>query len=509
MTGHRDEAFPGPAFPGPAAPGPAFPGQAFPGPAAPGPGRLSPADPGLEGPETARPAPDGSEPAHPWPGTPEAGSEGLAGGGPGLRYPGGTDLDRLARGMLTCVAEPGDTQLGALLRRCAPGMIVAALAALAPAARPGPGLASGAAGESPGLAGWAADALVPGRAGPGRAAEALAWVRRAGNDIPGLERALRRWSARLGAGPARSVLLGWQRAGIRLLCPGDPGWPGQLDVLGDARPWALWVRGAADLRYACLRSVSVVGTRAATPYGEHVAAALAAGLAERGWSVVSGGALGIDGRAHRGALAAGGTTIAVLPSGVDEPYPRGHHDLFEDIAADGLLVSEWPPGRTPTRPGFLVRNRVIAALSRGTVVVEAALRSGALNTARHARDLDRHLMAVPGPVTSVASAGCHYVMREWGAECVTGAADVAAALSFGPADLPGPASGGVLPRDALGTVTRDILEAIPARGGWGPARIAATAGVDLDTALRGLGELAAGGFVERCERGWRLRRNRE
>ena len=109
---------------------------------------------------------------------------------------------------------------------------------------------------------------------------------------------------------------------------------------------------------------------------------LAAGLAEHGWCVVSGGALGIDGRAHRGALAADGTTIAVLPSGVDEPYPRGHHDLFEGIAAGGLLVSEWPPGRTPTRPGFLVRNRVIAALSRGTVVVEAALRSGALNTAR-------------------------------------------------------------------------------------------------------------------------------
>ena len=306
--------------------------------------------------------------------------------------------------------------------------------------------------------------------------------------------------------PAEGGLLSWQRAGIRLLCPGDPGWPGQLDVLGDAQPWALWVRGTADLRFACLRSVSVVGTRAATPYGEHVAAALAAGLAERGWSVVSGGALGIDGRAHRGALAAGGTTIAVLPSGVDEPYPRGHHDLFEDIAADGLLVSEWPPGRTPTRPGFLVRNRVIAALSRGTVVVEAALRSGALNTARHARDLGRPLMAVPGPVTSLASAGCHFVMREWGAECVTGAADVVAALSFGPDDVPGPAGGTVLPRDALAPVTRDILEAIPARGGWGPARIAASAGVDLDTVLCGLGELAAGGFVERCERGWRLRR---
>ncbi len=443
---------------------------------------------------------------------------GPTGPGPGPTGP-APDQDRLARAVLTWVAEPGDAQLGALLRRCSPGTIVAALTAVAPglAASPGPSsLASGPAGPSPGLAGWAADALVPGRgvlggavAGrtvPGRAAEALARLCRAGNGIPGLDRALRRWSARLGAVPAEGGLLSWQRAGIRLLCPGDPGWPGQLDVLGDAQPWALWVRGTADLRFSCLRSVSVVGTRAATPYGEHVAVALAAGLAERGWCVVSGGALGIDGRAHRGALAAGGTTIAVLPSGVDEPYPRGHHDLFEDIAADGLLVSEWPPGRTPTRPGFLVRNRVIAALSRGTVVAEAALRSGALNTARHARDLGRPLMAVPGPVTSLASAGCHFIMREWGAECVTGAADVVAALSFGPDDVLGSAGGTVLPRDALAPVSRDILEAIPARGGWGPARIAASAGVDLDTVLCGLGELAAGGFVERCERGWRLRR---
>jgi DNA processing protein len=422
-----------------------------------------------------------------------------------------------------------------LLRRCPPATIVTALAAVSPAARTGPGALDGRpAGPPPGRPDRLADDLVPGRTVPGsavpgqtvpgqtvpgqtvpgsaaagRAAEALAWLCRAGNDIPGLDRALRRWSARLGAVPAEGTLLGWQRAGIRLLCPGDPGWPGQLDVLGDAQPCALWVRGTADLRFACLRSVSVVGTRAATAYGEHVAVALAAGLAERGWSVVSGGALGIDGRAHRGALVAGGTTIAVLPSGVDEPYPRGHHDLFEDIAAGGLLVSEWPPGRTPTRPGFLVRNRVIAALSRGTVVVEAALRSGALNTARHARDLDRPLMAVPGPVTSAASAGCHFVIREWGAECVTGAADVVAALSFGPDDLPGPAGGTVLPRDALDPVTRGILEAIPARGGWGPARIAASAGVDLDTVLSGLGELAAGGFVERCERGWRLRRTGE
>jgi DNA processing protein len=181
----------------------------------------------------------------------------------------------------------------------------------------------------------------------------------------------------------------------------------------------LWLRGQADLRYACLRSVSVVGSRAASAYGTHVATELAAGIAERGWNAVSGGAFGIDAAAHRGALAADGLTIAVLASGLRYGYPRGHHDLFQAIAGQGVLVSECPPDRAPTRPGFLIRNRIIAALSRGTVVVEAALRSGALNSAKHARELRRPVMAVPGPVTSEQSAGCHELIREWGALCVT------------------------------------------------------------------------------------------
>src|SRR5215475_12661292 len=157
---------------------------------------------------------------------------------------------------------------------------------------------------------------------------------------------------------------------------------------------------------------------------------MAATLAERGWTVISGGAFGIDGCAHRGVIGAGGVTIAVLACGVDRDYPPGHHRLFRDMRARGALVSEWPPGRMPTRPGFLVRNRVIAALSRGTVVVEAARRSGALNTARHAHDLGRPLMAVPGPVTSTQSAGCHEAIRDWGAVCVTSAHDVMQMLEF-------------------------------------------------------------------------------
>jgi len=206
----------------------------------------------------------------------------------------------------------------------------------------------------------------------------------------------------------------------------------------------------------------------------------------------------------------GGPTIVVLACGVDRAYPQCHEGLFRSILGNGALVSEWPPGRMPTRPGFLVRNRVIAALSRGTVVVEAALRSGALNTARHAYEQGRPLMAVPGPVTSAQSAGCHEAIREWGAVCVTGARDVMEMLEFaadGPTGRdPGRARAPVLARDLLDPDSARVLEAVPARGGKGPARIAIAAGVDFDTVMRCLGGLAAAGFVERCERGWRLRR---
>ena len=383
-----------------------------------------------------------------------------------------TDVEeRAARAALTCIAEPGDPVMGALLHWCTAAGVVRALVA----------------GRAP----------VPDRsdAAPGGGPEL----------VPGLGRALRRWGARLGEAPPATALATWQQQGIRLICPGDPEWPGQFEVLGDAQPWALWLRGNADLRYACLRSVSVVGSRAATAYGAHVAGELGAVLAEHGWAVVSGGALGVDGWAHRGALAAAGVTIAVLASGVDEPYPPAHRDLFRAITAQGAIVSEWPPGRRPTRHGFLVRNRVIAAISRGTVVVEAALRSGALNTARHARDQGRPLMAVPGPVTSAQSAGCHQLLRDWDARCVTGARDVMEFLAFPGDRVAASQRGPVLPRDSLDPVTARVLDAVPARAGRGPARIAVVAGVDFDTALRSLGILAAGGFVERSERGWRVR----
>lgn len=299
-------------------------------------------------------------------------------------------------------------------------------------------------------------------------------------------------------------LTSYERLGARTVCPGDPEWPTQLDALQDQRPYVLWVRGRADLRYSCLRSVSVVGARAATAYGAHVAGEMSAVLAEQDWTVVSGGAYGIDGAAHRGTLAVGGTTVVVMACGLDAGYPRGHEALFRHIAGHGLLISEWPPGATPTRPGFLVRNRVIAALSRGTVVVEAALRSGALNTARTAAEIHRQVMAVPGPVTSDMSAGCHLMLREQGAVCVTSARDVIDLVGDIGADMASPRRGPIAARDTLDATTSGVLEAVPGSRGAGPSTIGAAVGMDIDTVLRCLGELAAGGFVERCERGWRL-----
>jgi DNA processing protein len=377
------------------------------------------------------------------------------------------DGERRARAALSFLAQPGDPVMGAALRTQSATELLA--------------LVTGADADG--------EALLAGQ--PEDAA---------------LSRAVQRWRDRLGEIPSTARLAAWQEAGMRLIMPGDAEWPSQLDDLGDARPVVLWARGAADLRFTCLNSVSMVGSRAASGYGNHVALEMAASLAENGISVISGGAFGIDASSHRGALAGGGSTVAVLAGGLEFGYPRGHAELFLAIAEHGVLVSECPPGRGPTRPGFLVRNRIIAALSRGTVVVEAALRSGALNTARHARELCRPVMAVPGPVTSEQSAGCHELIRDYGAMCVTCANDVLDHIG-GPGGTGGRLRlGPAVPRDTLDPAALAVLEELPMRGGRGPAGVAVRAGVDLDTALRCLGLLAASGFAERCEHGWRAKK---
>jgi DNA processing protein len=155
-----------------------------------------------------------------------------------------------------------------------------------------------------------------------------------------------------------------------------------------------------------------------------MATQIADGLAGKRCTVISGGGYGIDAAAHTSALAAEGVTVAVLACGPDQVYPSGHQDLLKAIGRNGVIVSEYPPGQRPSRRRFLARNRLIAALSAGTVVVEAAVRSGTMVTARHAQQLERPVMAVPGPVTSVQSSGCHQLIRDGVATCVTSAGEV-------------------------------------------------------------------------------------
>ncbi len=399
-----------------------------------------------------------------------------------------------ARAALTYLAEPTDRWLVQLLRVHGAAVTLAAIKS----------------GRLLGTGGLAGNAAGQGNGLPrGKAHE-------------GVKAAMERWRTRLPELPAPERVLAFGESGIRIVCPGDPEWPGQLADLGDDEPYALWLRGNADLRFSCLRSVAIVGSRAATAYGSYVAAEFAASVAARGLAVVSGGAFGVDAAAHRGALAADGVTIAVLACGVNVPYPTAHAELFDAIAAQGVLVSEWPPGRHVSRLRFLIRNRMIAALATGTLVVEAGQRSGAVNTARYARDLRRRLMAVPGPITSDLSAGCHQVIREWQGALVTSAAEVIEHLSPVGEPVTGAASGTaepgavvqlasrrqaplVLPRDLLDLESARVLDAMPRRGGVGTVRVAQRAGLAPAATATLLGQLATGGFVERCDDGWRLR----
>lgn len=212
--------------------------------------------------------------------------------------------------------------------------------------------------------------------------------------------------------------------GVSLICPGDPDWPAQLGDLGSAAPPALWARGAAGLAACSAQAVAVIGSRAATSYGTHVSSCIAQGLSKAGWTVVSGGAYGIDAAAHNGAQVNDGTTVAVLACGPDVAYPRQHRGLLDAIAAQGTILSEWPPGSVPSRQRFLLRNRLVATLARAVVVVEAAERSGTMSTVRQAEELGRPILAVPGPVTSATSAGCNLLTRTGRAICVTSAADI-------------------------------------------------------------------------------------
>lgn len=325
------------------------------------------------------------------------------------------------------------------------------------------------------------------------------------------------------------------RHGVRLVVPESPDWPhfalAALEVTGRERaraeraapsalrdsgepvpPLALWVRGRGELASLAVRSVGIVGARAATSYGEYVTTELGYGLARAGVVVVSGGAYGIDAAAHRSALAGGGPSVLVSAAGLDRPYPAAHTALYEQVADTGLVISESPPGAAPHRHRFLSRNRLIAAFATGTVVVEAARRSGAANTAHHAFTQGRPVMAVPGPVTSAMSAGTHDLLRREPepALLVTGVEDVLALVGgLGEAsekssvptasDLRGEL-------DQLPHAARRVFEGVPARTPARPDAIARRSGVPELEVIRALPELEAAGLIESSDAGYRVAR---
>lgn len=294
-----------------------------------------------------------------------------------------------------------------------------------------------------------------------------------------------------------------RRLGIGVLVPGDDDWPERLDTVA-VPPYALYTRGNGRLADLLERSVAIVGSRACSDYGARVAADLAEGLSGRFFTVVSGGAFGIDIAAHRGALAAGAPTIAVLACGLDRAYPQAHEPIFRRICEDGLLVGELPIGYAPFPSRFLARNRLISALTSGTVVVEANLRSGSLSTARHARDQCRPVGVVPGPVTSPTSAGCHELIRE-GDQLVTDAADVAELCGRLGHDASPRRQGERREHDGLRPEVRAVLLAIPVRSAAGVDDIVRVSGVSGKPVLRALAELDVDGYVERAPDGWRRR----
>ncbi|WP_378145621.1 DNA-processing protein DprA [Cnuibacter sp. UC19_7] len=310
--------------------------------------------------------------------------------------------------------------------------------------------------------------------------------------------ALERWSPRLSARGVVTALTSAARLGARLLLPGDAAWPSGVDDLGRHAPLALWVRGLPTALEPPAGSVAVVGSRDSTAYGEHMAIEIASGLGDRGFSVVSGAAYGIDAAAHRAALAVKRTTVAFVAGGVDRAYPAGHRDLLTRIAAYGAVVAELPCGASPTRWRFLQRNRLIAACSQAVVVVEAGRRSGSLNTAGHAAALGRPLGAVPGPVTSALSSGCHRLLREYDAACVT-SADEVVELALGRASEEQPT---LLDGMADGAEAVRVLDALSPRSARAADELARRTGLAPRTVAATLGLLALAGRVREEAAGW-------
>lgn len=301
-----------------------------------------------------------------------------------------------------------------------------------------------------------------------------------------------------------------RRLGGRVVTPEDPEWPAwrllglrQLEPGRDADgavPLVLWVRGPMSLLGASERALAVVGARCSTGYGDRATGEIAGALAAKGWTIVSGAAFGIDAMAHRAALAVGGPTIAVLACGVDRPYPAQHDRLIAQIAETGLVVSEYPPGTAARKHHFLARNRLVASLSDGVLVVEAGLRSGARNTVKWARRLGRPALAVPGPITSASSVGCHRMIREGEALLVTGAEEVID--EAGPLRLSLPTERAADPGDELAGDQQLVYAALPAVGSRVPHELATRTALPVATVRAVLAELELSGLVGLGAEGW-------
>jgi len=380
--------------------------------------------------------------------------------------------ERFARAAWTAIAEPGDRHAGVLVEA------IGATAAFTLLLRKGDG-----------------------------AAMRQAVLDRGGEDLAAaeLQTAIDRWSPRLKSPEVITALSQAHRYSVSLLVPGDAHWPAGFDDLGPHGPIAIWVRGNLSTLDTLDSSIALVGARAATGYGEHVTMEASAGLVDRGYTVVSGAAYGIDGMAHRAALASSGQTIAFLAGGVDRFYPSGHDALLTRIVDTGAVVSELPCGSSPTKWRFLQRNRLIAASSLATIVLEAGWRSGSLNTAGHAASLGRPLGAVPGPVTSAASAGCHRLIREYDATCVTNADQMAELAPLGQPSIDSldarVAATRLSPAEPSSDTVR-VLDALSIRAPRIPEDVAARAGLSVAAVRAVLGTLELGGAVVERERGW-------
>jgi DNA processing protein len=370
-----------------------------------------------------------------------------------------SDADRLARLVLSKVFEPGTAQVAELVSRLGAERLLTALR------------------DNEDVAGLLADA-----------SERLSVADDAHRD---LERAA--------------------RLGIRWVVPGDAEWPRSFDDLDTAEaldrtggaPLGVWVRGPVRLSELST-PVAIVGARSATTYGESAAAELAADVARAGSVVISGAAYGIDQAAHRGALAAHGQTIAVLACGADRIYPSAHRDLLDHLAQHGAILAEVGLGCAPMRQRFLSRNRLIAALAQGTVVVEAAARSGAINTAGWTNRLGRPLMAVPGPLSSATSEGTHQLIRDGAATLVTRGEHVLEAVAPIGEHTTERLRGIDRPRDHLTDREQRLLEAVPVARPAPVESVARTAGIGVVEVRQLLESLARRRWVEQLPTGWRL-----